>query len=165
MRFFVEGDVMEKYEVVKNYVYGQYAKIAYEPLKSAAYSHTAMVDASITMLAMARNLRVERAKIAAIFHDYAQFVDNCPHARHAELSAIYCHNYLEQTGLFKMIEIDDICFAISQHSKKDEYDNALCEALKDADVMARFLENPDKELTGIKKERLLKAFKDIHNAD
>lgn len=152
---------MERYEKVKSYVYSKYAKIAYEPIRTAAYTHTAMVDASITLIAMARNIRLERAKIAAIFHDFAQFVDNCPHARHAELSSIYCHNYLESTNEFQMIEIDDICFAISQHSKKDEYDNALCEALKDADIMARFLENPDKELTGVKKDRLLKACQDI----
>lgn len=152
---------MDRYEKVKDYVYSQYGKISYEPMRTAAYTHTAMVDASITLIAMARNIRLERAKIAAIFHDYAQFVDNCPHSRHAELSSIYCHNYLEQTGDFKMIEIDDICFAISQHSKKDEYDNALCEALKDADVLARFLEHPDKEITGVKKERLLKASSDI----
>ncbi len=152
---------MERYNKVKNYVYEQFSKINYEPLKTAAYTHTAMVDASITLIAIARNIRLERAKIAALFHDYAQFVDNCPHSVHAQLSSTYCHNYLESTNDFQMIEIDDICYAISQHSNKDKYDSALCEALKDADILARFLENPDKEVSGIKKDRLLKACHDI----
>ena len=152
---------MERYEKVKDYVYSQFAKINYEPLRTAAYTHTAQVDACITLIAMARNLRLERCKIAAIFHDYAQYVDNCPHAQHAELSSIYCHNYLKESKEFKITEIDDICFAISQHSKKEEYDSPICEALKDADIMARFLENPEKEITGVRKERLLKACEDI----
>lgn len=152
---------MERYEKAKNYVYAQYSKITYEPLRTAAYTHTAMVDASITLIAMARNIRLERAKISAVFHDYAQFVDNCPHNTHAQLSSTYCHNYLESTNEFQRVEIDDICFAISEHSKKDKYDSPLCEALKDADVLARFLENPDIKLTGVKKERLLKTCQDI----
>lgn len=152
---------MNRYEHVKDYVYSQYAKISYEPLKTSAYTHTAIVDANITLIALARDIRMERAKIAALFHDYAQFVDNCSHAKHAELSSLYAANYLKSTGLFKQTEIDDIAYAISQHSNKDKYDSPLCEALKDADVMARFLENPEKELVGVRKERLLKTFEDI----
>ena len=152
---------MKKYEIVKDYVYSQYSKISYEPLKTAAYTHPAMVDASITLLAISRNLRIERAKICALFHDYAQFVDNCPHDQHAKLSSLYCSQFLRQTELFKINEIDDICYAISRHSFKNKYDSPLCETLKDADVMARFLENPECELSDIEKQRLFKATADI----
>ena len=152
---------MNKYELVKDYVYSQFSKITYEPLRTAAYTHTAAVDTCITLISISRNVRVERAKIAALFHDYAQFVDNCPHSQHAKLSSLYCSQYLKSTDLFKVNEIDEICYAISQHSNKDQYDSPLCEALKDADVLARFLEDPEKELSPIKKERLLKTTADI----
>ncbi|MGN1276902.1 MAG: HD domain-containing protein [Floccifex sp.] len=152
---------MQKYEVVKDYVYSQFAKISYEPLKTAAYTHTAMVDASITLLAISRNIRVERAKICALLHDYAQFVDNCPHDQHAKLSSLYAYKYLKSTELFKVNEIDDICFAIQMHSHKEQFDSPLCEVLKDADVLARFLENPEKKLSDIETKRLLKATSDI----
>ena len=49
------------------------------------------------------------------------------------------------------------------HSKKDSFDSPLCEALKDADVLARFLENPEKEITGMKRQRLLNACADIQS--
>ena len=39
----------------------------------------------------------------------------------------------------------------------------LCDALKDADVLARFLENPEKEITGMKRQRLLNACADIQS--
>ena len=37
------------------------------------------------------------------------------------------------------------------------------EALKDADVLARFLENPEKPLAGMKRQRLLNACADIQS--
>lgn len=154
---------MRRYELVKDYVYSKFAEIQYEPLRIAAISHTASVDTCITFLAISRGIKPEKAKIAALFHDYAQFIDNCPHTQHAKLSSIYAHKYLSETKMFKVNEIDDICFAIGQHSKKEIYDSPLCELLKDADVLARFLENPDMELKGIRKQRLLDSCADIQN--
>ena len=123
--------MLERYEKVKEYVYSQYAKIYNEDLKVAALTHTASVDLSITFIAMARGTNLERAKVAALFHDYAQFVDNCPHSQHAKLSSLHAYKYLKECGLFKTTEIDDITYAIRQHSKKESFDSPLCEALKD----------------------------------
>ena len=79
---------------------------------------------------MARGTNLERAKVAALFHDYAQFIDNCPHSQHAKLSSLHAYKYLKESGLFKTTEIDDITYAIRQHSKKESFDSPLCEALK-----------------------------------
>ena len=46
-------------------------------------------------------------------------------------------------------------------SKKELFDSPLCELLKDADILARFLENPDKPPTGIRRQRLIDALADI----
>lgn len=152
---------MERYEKIKDFVYSQYAKITYEPLRIAAITHTSGVDTCITFLAIARGIKPEKAKIAALLHDYAQFIENCPHSQHAKLSSLFAYKYLHETKLFKVNEIDDICFAISQHSKKNQFDSPLCELLKDADVLARFLENPEIELNDIKRQRLLDACADL----
>lgn len=152
---------MKRYEIVKNYVYEQFSKIDYIPVRIAALTHTSQVDACVTFLAIARGHKLERAKITALFHDYAQYIDNCPHSQHAKYSSLHAHNYLESTNLFSTIEIDDICYAISQHSFKDQVDSPLCELIKDADVLARFLENPNASFTETQKKRLLKACADI----
>lgn len=155
--------MLERYEQVKAYIYSQYAQIYNENLKVAALTHTNSVDMSITLIAMARGTNLERAKIAALFHDYAKFIDNCPDDQHARLSSLHAYKYLKESGLFKTTEIDDITYAIGQHSNKDQFDSPLCEALKDADVLARFLENPEAPITGIKRQRLLNACADIQN--
>ena len=155
---------MERYEKCKEYVYANFSKIAYEPVRVAAFIHTNSVDNAITLLAISRGLKLELARIAALFHDYSQYVENCPHQDHARLSTLHANQYLKSTNLFKTTEIDDICFAIAQHSHKTSYDSPLCEALKDADVFARFLENPTIKMEGIRKERLLNACADIEKA-
>lgn len=155
--------MLERYEKVKDYVYSQYAKIYNENLKIAALTHTNSVDLTITLIAMARGTNLEKAKIAALFHDYAKYIDNCPDTQHAKLSSLHAYKYLKESGQFKTTEIDDITYAIRQHSNKESFDSPLCEALKDADVFARFLENPQAPLTGIKRQRLLNACADIQN--
>lgn len=152
---------MHRYQIVKDYVYTEYSKINNTSMRVAALTHTAQVDSCITLLAMVRNQNIETAKVAAIFHDFAQYTQNCPHKDHARLSSILASRYLNESDLFEVSEIDDICFAIAQHSKKELFDSPICELLKDADLLARFLENPNMELHGIKKQRLLDACADL----
>lgn len=152
---------LHRYLTIKDYVYSKYSGIYNEPLRIAAVAHTAQVDVCITQLALARNENIELAKIAAVFHDFAQYTENCAHDEHARLSSILASRYLLETKLFKTSEIDDIAFAIAQHSKKDMYDSPLAELLKDADVLARFFEDPTKPLAGKRKQRLLDAVADI----
>ena len=154
---------MKRYEIVKNYVYSQYAKIYNNTIRIEALSHTSQVDTCATMLAMARNLDVELCKIIALLHDFGQFTQNCPHAEHARIGSILASKYLIETELFTQEEIDNISYAISQHSKKADYDNPFCECIKDADLLARFFSNPTMELNATKKQRLLNACADLGN--
>lgn len=153
---------LQRYEIIKDYVYTKYTKIYNETLRQEALTHTAQVDTCITLLAMSRGKDIEMAKIIALFHDFAQFTQNCKHEEHARLSSILANKYLTETGLFKTNEIDDICFAIAQHSQKNVYDSPYCELIKDADIMARFFTDPTMELKGNRKQRLLDACDDIH---
>lgn len=167
MRFFFRKGILlmslERYNHVRDHVYGAYHKINNELLRTAASTHTAGVDNCITLLAISRGLPLELAKIAALLHDFAQYTQNCPHKDHARLSSLYAHNYLESTELFKMREIDEIGYMIGQHSYKNDIDSPMCELLKDADVLARFLDDPYQTYTGKKKERLLNACADLNS--
>lgn len=62
-----------------------------------------------------------------------------------------------------MREIDEIGYMIGQHSYKNDIDSPMCELLKDADVLARFLDDPYQTYTGKKKERLLNACADLNS--
>lgn len=145
---------MRRYEIIKDYVYGKYLKIYNSVIKQNAIVHTAMVDSNAALLAYVRKQDIELAKIAALLHDYAQFVDNCPHKEHARLSAQFAQLYLQETELFSEAEINDISEAIRLHSNKDRIDSPLCEIIKDADVMARFLEDPSRTMSPAKEQRL-----------
>lgn len=154
---------MERYQFVKDHVYGSFQKIDNEMLRTTAMTHTNSVDNCITLLAISRGLSLELAKIAALLHDFAQYTQNCPHKDHARLSALYAHQFLENSKKFKMREIDEITYMIGQHSYKNHIDSPMCELLKDADVLARFMEDPYQMFTGSKKERLLNACADLNS--
>ena len=158
---FFFGKIMKRYEIVKEYVYRKYNQIYNLDLKTLAFTHTNSVDICITMLAMARNLPIELAKIAALLHDFSQFVDNCPHDQHAKLSSLEAYQYLTSLKQFKIEEIDEICFAIAQHSKKSEYHSPLCEVLKDADILAHFFNDLNKNFSDIERQRLLDSCSDL----
>ena len=48
------------------------------------------------------------------------------YSQHAKLSSLHAYKYLKESGLFKTTEIDDITYAIRQHSKKESFDSPLC---------------------------------------
>ena len=153
--------MMERYEEAKAWVYEEYGKIYNPVIRQEAYCHTSSVDNMATLLAIGRGVDIEQSKIAALFHDFAIFAANCPHRDHARLSSLYAHKYLIGTTEFTIEEIDEICHAIACHSSKDVEDEPLCEVLKDADVMARFVEDPHQSFPQVRQKRLLKGFEDI----
>lgn len=157
--------MMTRYEKAKDYVYEQFSGIYNPAFQQAAFCHTNSVDNMITLLAIARGLDVELCKIAAIFHDYAKYADNCPYTEHARLSSLHAHKFLCSMKDISISDIDEICYAIDRHSDKKKADSPFCEALKDADVMARFVEDPLQEFSKDKRERLLKGFADLEPYD
>lgn len=152
---------MQRYEDAKDYVYGEYQKILNPAIQREAFIHTASVDNFATLLAISRDVDVELAKIAALFHDFAKYADSCPVKDHARLSSLHAHKYLTSKKTFSIADIDEICYAINQHSDKLKTDGPLAEVLKDADVMARFVENPYIQMTPARQKRMLAAAADL----
>jgi HD superfamily phosphodiesterase len=154
---------MSRYIAARDYVYTKFNQIYNENFRQAAFIHVVGVDTMAALIASSRNLNVELAKIAAVFHDYSSFVENVPHDDHAFKSMLACQQWMKESNLFEPEEIDEVCFAIEQHSRKQTFDSPLAECLKDADIMAHFTENPCYPYGGIKKQRIMDAMSDIKN--
>ncbi len=133
---------MERYEKVKKDIFNSFIKIYNPQLRQMAIEHTLAVDTCISILCLFEPYDMECARIAALLHDYCQYVDNCKHSEHARLSSEFANNYLLQTNLFSQSEIDTIVQAIKVHSNKSEIDDPFDELLKDADAWARSLNDP-----------------------
>lgn len=122
-----------------------YAALSWLPLRLEAVSHTLHVLDMISVLDTDTSLWDRRA--CAVLHDYGRYVKNSPH--HARISAEEAsRRYPEETNLAD---------AIRCHSRKDRIDSPLAEDLKDADVLARWLEDPE----GYRHPRLQNALKRI----
>lgn len=148
---------MDRVQIVSDYVYSKLNSIYNDNLRLQALQHTNGVDTICALLALVRGQNVELAKIAGMFHDYSSFVDNVPHSQHSKVSALKAQTFMRRCGCFSSEEIDEVSFAIMQHSLKAQFDTPLAEILKDADIMAHFLQEPSRNYTGIKKQRLLDA--------
>lgn len=127
---------MDRYELVASIVNEKLHRICNQALKEHAFVHLHNVVVMGTMLAMQRNINIEYVRIAAILHDIAVYLENCPHSVHAYRSSIAAARLLEETHLFTRDEINCIVHMIAQHSNKDQIDDLLCETLKDADILA-----------------------------
>lgn len=152
---------MERYEKARDFVYREFQKIHNPVIHMDAFSHTNSVDVFSSLLAISRGINVEQAKICALFHDFAKYADNCKEKDHARLSSLHAHKYLTHSKDFSIADIDEICFAINAHSDKGKVDTPLAEVLKDADVWARFIENPEQDLSPERRKRLLAAAGDL----
>lgn len=149
---------------LRDQVIGEYAKIFYTPLRIEALRHTTLVEGAAVLLARKRNLDGELLGIAALLHDYARFARN-QNQNHARLSAAYARTILEETGEFSPAETGVICQAISCHSAKERVDGPLAETLKDADVLAAWMEDPASVQSPGRVERLEALFAQLNLDD
>ena len=109
-----------------------------------AYTHTYGVSNNAALLATLRHLDHELACISAMLHDLSIYAENHPHRTHAKRSAQLAKELLTSCGLFCEREIQQLTFAIANHSNKLEHgSDALSELLKDADTLEHYLYNPN----------------------
>lgn len=135
---------MDRLEEIRIIVDQHIAKMAEENDRKFAYIHLYGVSQFATMLAIKRNINSEICAIAAMLHDIAMYAFNCGRNKHAEKSADYAKELLEQTGSFQEEEIKLIVYAISVHSNKlSKQDGVYAETLKDADVLSHYFYNPN----------------------
>lgn len=142
----------ERYEVVAQFIFDEYSKIYYAPLRHQAMRHTDLVDGWVTLLAQRRHLDLELLKISALLHDLALFSYNASF-QHAQKGANLARGILEDMKQFEASEIEQVCQAISHHSDKQRIDTPFDEALKDGDLLARWSVDPSEQFEDDLKQR------------
>ena len=112
-------------------------QLAQEGERKFAYIHLYGVSQFAALLAMIHHIDAELCQIAAMLHDIAVYAYNVAQKDHAQ-------TILEESAIFTKKEIQTITHAIAVHSDKQvREDNVYAEVLKDADVLAHYLYNPN----------------------
>lgn len=126
------------YEKLESDIFDEYSRIVWLPMRQEATLHTFRTVDAISILCPKEEIML--ARTAALLHDYGKYKFNKV-KDHAALSAslakeiLPLYDYTEE-------ETKYICDVISHHSDKREVHDRLSEDLKDADVLARWLEAP-----------------------
>lgn len=142
----------ERYEAVAQFIFDEYSKIHYAPLRRQALRHTDLVDGWVTLLAKRRNLDLELLKICALLHDVARYSLNSM-LNHAYRGSKLANEILLNLQQFDEDEIEQICQAIRHHSDKVRIDTPFDEALKDADLLAQWSVDPSAQFDEIREKR------------
>lgn len=148
---------MNRFEVLKEIFFQNIEKHCHGIYKQRAYFHSIQVMTLCQIYATKRHLNPELASIIGLFHDYAQFIHHRSF-NHAALSADMIKQYLDA---FSEKDITTITNAIAKHSDKDKIDDAYSELIKDMDLYARYLEDPDYVFTKTEQQRF-NHIKEIH---
>lgn len=145
---------MNHFEQLKHIFYQNIEEKCHGIYKEKAYFHSLSVCTLCQKIASEKNLDIEIASIMGLFHDYSQFINHTSF-NHAKISSEMIHQLLLESDMSKK-EISMIINAIKNHSDKDRIDDEYSELLKDADVLAQYLAEPDMILNDHSQKRLKK---------
>jgi len=145
---------MNAYEQLKEVFYINIEEKCHGIYKRRAYFHSIQVCSLCQKMALDQNLNLEIAGIMGLFHDYSQFINHSSF-QHAHQSAEMLEKLFQETSL-DQLEQHIILTAIRNHSDKERIDDVYSEILKDADVLAQYLEEPDRVFKVAYQQRLKK---------
>lgn len=145
---------MKRYEELKDIFYQKIEEKCHGIYKQRAYFHSIQVSTLCMVYAKEKNLNIELSGILGLFHDYSQYINHTSFA-HATLSSEMTEKIL-QDHQFHDNEINIIKIAIAHHSDKDRIHDEYSEILKDADLVAKYYEEPDTLFKNYEKDRIKK---------
>lgn len=151
---------MNQAETLKEDIISRLCAIRTPALRAEALSHTLGVCQSMALLAAARDLDPVLCMSMGLLHDCALYLQNCGHPGHACKSALLAETILQEHG-FASADIERICTAISHHSDKSQRHDPYSEALKDADVLERWLTARDAPLSDARRMRMIAMCKEL----
>jgi uncharacterized protein len=128
--------------------------------KMKAADHIYGVAQLCALIAMRRGADVELCTVCGLLHDIwtCKTGDSSNHAHHG---AKLAKSILEDIRLFDDYEINIIVEAIRNHTNKGEEHDIYSEILKDADVMHRFLSNPEEKFSKPKAQRIKNSMREL----
>lgn len=137
-------ETMDRLEKIRMEVDGLLKQLHQESDRKFAYLHLYGVSQFATMLALIRKADPQLCAVAAMLHDISMYACNSGTHNHAKKSADFAKELLQKSALFSTEEIREIVHAIKVHSNKAcKEDGMMAEILKDADVLAHYLYNPN----------------------
>lgn len=145
---------MNRYEQLKAIFYQTIEDKCFGIYKEKAYFHSIQVSMLCMLYAKEQNLDIELAAIIGLFHDYSQFINHTSF-NHASMSSEMMMKLL-QDAEFTQKEIQIITTAIRLHSDKGKIHDVYSELIKDADIVAKYYEDPNTIFKEYEKERLKK---------
>ena len=145
---------MSQLDTLREEIITKMSAIAMPALRDEALTHTLGVCECMALLARIRDLDPLLCMSMGLLHDCALYLHNCPHQGHAQKSAALAKSLLQAHG-YAPAEIEQICTAIAYHSDKGQRHDAYSEALKDADILERWLREKDAPLSDARRIRLI----------
>jgi len=127
--------------------------------RCCAYTHLSGASLSCAMIASKRNLDIELATIAGLFHDIYEYVfyDRLKPLEHRPDHGIrnsdFAREILIQLDITTQSEINIICNAIKNHGYKDMVHTPFDEAVKDGDVFSKQISNINIPIHPVHKKR------------
>lgn len=142
---------MNNFEQVKNEI--DNIINAYFDNKQYAYFHLTSVTTLAILLANKRNLKSEIAAIIAYCHDIACYRYNSQFDHGHRSSQLTQEILVRKTNLDSK-EINTILIAIENHSKKNIIQDPYSELIKDSDLLAKYLFDPNQIFNNESKQRI-----------
>ena len=129
-------------------------------LQHDGFAHLYGVSLASSLLAARRGLNMELCAAAGILHDIytCKTGEERDHALHG--ASIGTH-MLRENGGFTDAEVETVAAMIRVHSDKGRTDGPYEECLKDADVLQRWLYEPQKKFDRDKKRRIETAMAEL----
>lgn len=143
---------MNRYEQLKELFYQTIEEKCFGIYKQKAYFHSIQVCTLCQIYAKERHLDIELASIIGLFHDYSQFINHSSF-NHAVISSEMTARILNDYT-FTDEEKNIIVTAIRLHSDKHKINDVYSELIKDADIMAKYYEDPQFVFKEIENKRI-----------
>ncbi len=152
---------MNKFDYMKDIFYQTVENQCYGHQKQKAYFHSLQVTSICQLLSFIYNIDLELISIIGLFHDYSKYIQHTSFD-HASRSADLTKQILIDSHLFNNEEIDLIYTAIKNHSDKQHIHDLYSEIIKDSDVVAQYLEEPE-IIFDLYSQQRLEKYKQFYN--
>lgn len=150
---------MQRLTELRNEIYF-YIESAGSKEKTMTAEHLFVVSNLCSLLALRRGLDITLCAASGLLHDLWT-LQTGKTENHAHHSAKLAKTVLEDLRTFDDRDISIIVKAIKNHTNKGEEHDDYSEVLKDADVLHRYLSNPDEKFSKSKVQRIKRSMRDL----
>jgi uncharacterized protein len=150
---------MQRLTELRNEIYF-YIESARSKEKTMTAEHLFAVSHLCSLLALRRGLDITLCAASGLLHDLWTLRTGKTE-NHAHHSAKLAKTVLEDLRTFDDSDISIIVTAIKNHTNKGEEHDDYSEVLKDADVLHRYLLDPDEKFSKSKAQRIKTSLREL----